>query len=93
MSALRLGVCLFLLLVQVPTFVSAGLFPKSSLVKMIDAKGFREIMKLNVSVMALLHLHASFHCGVSIVPCIAVVFVFLPSFHFARLLPPILSPR
>ena len=48
-AVLRLGfVALFLLLVM-PTFVSAGLFPKSSLVKMIDAKGFREIMKLNVS--------------------------------------------
>jgi len=43
---------LFLLLLT-PTFVHAGLFPKSSLVKMIDAKEFREVMKLNVRVLML----------------------------------------
>ncbi|KAI0091553.1 hypothetical protein BDY19DRAFT_931045 [Irpex rosettiformis] len=30
-----------------PTFVSAGIFPKGSLVKMIDSKGYREAMKEN----------------------------------------------
>lgn len=39
-----------LLLLLTPTFVRAGLFPKSSLVKMIDAKEFREVMKLNVRI-------------------------------------------
>ena len=48
---------LSLILLLAPTFVHAGLFPKSSLVKMIDAKEFKEVMKLNVRV---LHMFAWF---------------------------------
>ena len=35
-------------LASAPNFVSAALFPKDSLVKMIDAKGFKKAMKENV---------------------------------------------
>ena len=32
-----------------PVFVQAGLFPKDTLVKQIDARGFKKAMKQNVS--------------------------------------------
>ena len=35
-------------LLLTPAFVSGALFPKNSLVKTIDAKEFRQVMKLNV---------------------------------------------
>ena len=56
-----------------PTIVSAGIFPKDSLVKMIDSKGFREAMKENVrcvcagsalSWFLTLPFAANEHCGV-----------------------------
>lgn len=34
----------------VPSLVSAAIFPPDSLVKMIDAKGFKKAMKANVGV-------------------------------------------
>ena len=40
---------LTLTLALAPVFVQAGLFPKDSLVKMIDARGFKKAMKQNVS--------------------------------------------
>ena len=36
-----------------PSLASAALFPKDSLVKQIDAKGFKKVMKENVSAMSL----------------------------------------
>jgi hypothetical protein len=45
-----------LILLLTPTFVHAGLFPKDSLVKMIDAKEFKEVMKLNVRVLCPLQI-------------------------------------
>ena len=39
------------ILLFAPSFVHAGIFPTSSLVKMIDAKEFKEIMKLNVHIL------------------------------------------
>lgn len=39
---------LLLSLVFVPAFVSAGVFPPDSLVKMLDAKTFKKAMKANV---------------------------------------------
>jgi protein disulfide-isomerase A6 len=41
---------LLLSLVFVPAFVSAAIFPPDSLVKMLDAKGFKKAMKANVGV-------------------------------------------
>jgi protein disulfide-isomerase A6 len=40
---------LTLTLAMAPAFVQAGLFPKDSLVKMIDAREFKKAMKQNVS--------------------------------------------
>lgn len=57
-----------------PTLVSAALFPKDSLVKMIDAKQFKKVMKENVCramprIRSLFRTHsrlatANEHCGV-----------------------------
>ena len=40
---------LTLVLAVAPAVVQAGLFPEDSLVKMIDAREFRKVMKENVS--------------------------------------------
>ena len=88
-AVLRLGFVASFLLLVMPTFVSAGLFPKSSLVKMIDAKGFREIMKLNVS-------HARFSISMPqfivefLLSLVFLCLCSLQSFHFLpRVLPSI----
>ena len=39
---------LILTLALAPSFVSAGLYPKDSLVKMIDTRGFHSALKENV---------------------------------------------
>jgi protein disulfide-isomerase A6 len=41
---------LALTLALVPSFVSAAMYPKDSLVKMIDARGFKNALKDNVCV-------------------------------------------
>ena len=41
---------LALTLALVPSYVSAAMYPKDSLVKMIDARGFKNAMKENVCV-------------------------------------------
>lgn len=46
LSTTLLNVALALCLA--PSLVSAGLFPKDSLVKMLDAKSFNKAMKANV---------------------------------------------
>lgn len=47
---------LTLTLALAPALVSAALFPKESLVKMIDAKGFKKAMKENVCNVNALYL-------------------------------------
>ena len=39
---------LALTLALAPAFVSAALFPKDSMVKQVDAKGFKKMLKENV---------------------------------------------
>lgn len=41
---------------MVPSMVSAAIFPPDSLVKMIDAKGFKKAMKANVGLVDFLDL-------------------------------------
>lgn len=62
-SLLAALVHLGFILLLVPKFVHAGLFPKSSLVKMIDAKEFKEVMKLNVRVVYM--LRGLSHCKIT----------------------------
>lgn len=45
---------LTLTLALVPSFVSAAIYPKNSMVKMIDAKGFKNALKENVCVWTIL---------------------------------------
>lgn len=66
-----------------PCMVSAALFPKSSQVKTIDAKGFRDVMKENVRLREAIfdlmsykitdNVHCGLHCalvwGVYTFPC------------------------
>jgi protein disulfide-isomerase A6 len=43
---------LALTLTLAPSLVAAGMFPKDSLVKMLDHKTFKQAMKANVSIYA-----------------------------------------